>query len=67
MIFFSVLYGLDKIISLAAQEIIQIQCTCTDVDVRLMHPPLVRALNEHQQVTSSARALDLNYFSRKKT
>ena len=45
--------------SLVAQEMIQICCTCADVDAHPMHSPVVRALDEH--------ALDLNNFSRNKT
>ena len=42
---------------------IQIQCTCADVDADPMHSPLVCALDEYQH---QMRAVDLNHFSRNK-
>ena len=35
-------------IGLVAREMIQIHCTCADVDVHPMHSPSVRPLDEHQ-------------------
>ena len=43
---FTLVYELgNTCVSLDAREMIQIQCTCADVDVRPMHSPSVRALD----------------------
>ena len=47
-VFLSCMNSINTCVSLVAREMIQIQCTCADVDARSMHSPSVRAKNKHQ-------------------